>query len=64
MDMISVTIKITSKEKMETSSIHFALLSNLNVNSLSKISDDFDTVYIAHCYPYTYSKLQLFLKDL
>lgn len=49
---------------METSSIHFVLLSNLNVNSLSKISDDFDTVYIAHCYPYTYSKLQLFLKDV
>lgn len=26
--------------------------------------DDFDTVYIAHCYPYTYSQLQKFLKGL
>jgi hypothetical protein len=26
--------------------------------------DDFDTVYIAHCYPYTYTKLQLYLRDI
>lgn len=26
--------------------------------------DDNDTVYIAHCYPYTYTRLQNFLKEL
>lgn len=28
------------------------------------ILDDYDTVYIAHCYPYTYTKLQLYLRDI
>ena len=26
--------------------------------------DDHDTVYIAHCYPYTYTRLQKYLKTL
>ena len=26
--------------------------------------DDNDTVYITHCYPYTYSRLQGFLREL
>lgn len=28
------------------------------------ISDDFDTVYIAHCYPYTYTQLQRYLRSI
>jgi murein tripeptide amidase MpaA len=31
---------------------------------LSNYEDDCDTVYIAHCYPYTYSRLQNFLKEV
>jgi hypothetical protein len=31
---------------------------------LPHYADDGDTVYIAHCYPYTYSRLQNFLKEL
>jgi hypothetical protein len=31
---------------------------------LIEYSDDNDTVYIAHCYPYTYSRLQGFLKEI
>jgi hypothetical protein len=27
-------------------------------------ADDYDTVYIAHCYPYTYTRLQKYLKTL
>jgi cytosolic carboxypeptidase protein 2/3 len=27
-------------------------------------ADDGDTVYIAHCYPYTYSRLQGFLREI
>lgn len=30
----------------------------------NKFLDDYDTVYIAHCYPYTYTKLQLYLRDI
>lgn len=26
--------------------------------------DDFDNVYIAHCYPYTYSQLQKYLRAI
>lgn len=29
-----------------------------------KFQHDNDTVYIAHCYPYTYSRLQLYLRSL
>jgi hypothetical protein len=28
------------------------------------VSDDYDNVYIAHCYPYTYTRLQKYLKQL
>jgi hypothetical protein len=31
---------------------------------LKLYTDDCDTVYIAHCYPYTYSRLQNFLKEV
>ncbi len=63
MDMIFAIIKITWREKVETFFIHYVLPWNLNVNSLF-IVDDYDTVYIAHCYPYTYTKLQLYLRDI
>lgn len=39
------------------------LLSQISSYSSSKV-DDYDTVYIAHCYPYTYSRLQNFLKEV
>ncbi len=39
------------------------LLSNFNV-VLMIILDDFDNVYIAHCYPYTYSQLQKYLRAI
>ena len=29
-----------------------------------EFTQDFDTVYIAHCYPYTYTDLQLYIRDL
>lgn len=28
------------------------------------IKDDHDTVYIAHCYPYTYTQLQTYLNEI
>jgi hypothetical protein len=50
---------------METSFIRYVSLLNLNVPlSIINSIDDFDTVYIAHCYPYTYTKLQMFLRDI
>ena len=36
-------------------------LSNFHVDIILYL-DDNDTVYIAHCYPYTYTKLQNFLR--
>jgi hypothetical protein len=30
----------------------------------STYKDDYDCVYIAHCYPYTYTRLQRYLKNL
>lgn len=29
-----------------------------------KFEHDYDTVYVAHCYPYTYTRLQKYLKNL
>ncbi len=33
-------------------------------SSLTKFQDDYDTVYFAHCYPYTYSDLCTFIKSV
>jgi hypothetical protein len=30
----------------------------------STYKDDYDCVYIAHCYPYTYTRLQRYLQNL
>ena len=58
-----VTTKTIWNGKAEISSILYVLLWNSNVYFYWVI-DDFDTVYIAHCYPYTYTKLQLYLRDI
>lgn len=63
-DMISVTIRIISKEKVVISFTRCVSHWSLNVIFCCDILDDYDTVYIAHCYPYTYTKLQLYLRDV
>jgi hypothetical protein len=43
--------------------VAFLLQSNSKVPQLNKL-DDFDHIYIAHCYPYTYTQLQKYLKTI
>jgi hypothetical protein len=61
MGMIFVIIQLIWREKMVVTIVVLLLLSNFNV-VLMIILDDFDNVYIAHCYPYTYSQLQKYLR--
>ena len=60
---IFVTIQQISKEKMEDFTVVFHLQSNFNV-FFRLTQDDYDNVLIAHCYPYTYTHLQKYLKSI
>ena len=60
---ISATTRTTWRGGMAIFSTVWTSLSNFHV-SFSSSLDDNDTVYIAHCYPYTYTRLQNFLKEI
>ena len=63
MGMIFVIIRLIWREKMVGTIVVLLLLSNFKVVFMI-ILDDFDNVYIAHCYPYTYSQLQKYLRAI
>ena len=49
---------------MGDSIVAFPLRSNFKVSLRTNFLDDYDNVLIAHCYPYSYTHLQKYLKSI